>query len=361
MAHPTELSSSKPIPGAKTTSDTSTPCYRPSPTGATCASAISRSFSCTYPRRFRRCSPCSICGGTWRSAPVCPASTSSACTATDRIGKLASMVSTRRPRRACRPTRLRICCLAASRPELFWTEAFWPAIGGVEVLTSKLLPALCARGHEILLVTDDDLGKLPAHDEFRSIPIRRLGMRTALLSRSAIKIAAMKAAAVALQREFSPQLVHINCLGATAFFLRRSSTLPARPTLLTLHSEWPISPSPQPKLVTKVLADATWVTAVCQAVLAKASQQVPEITSRSSIIYNAVTEPDEPLQPLPFDPPRVVCVGRLAPEKGLDRAIDAFARITSRHPGLRLVICGDGAAPTGADSLREIVARSSST
>src|SRR5262245_24469652 len=103
---------------------------------------------------------------------------------------------------------------------LFWTEGFWPTIGGVEVLASQLLPALCARGHEIMVVTDDDLGRLPASDEFRSISIRRFGMRAVLRSRSLSRIAQMKMAVSSLVHEFSPQLSHLFCLGPSAFFLR---------------------------------------------------------------------------------------------------------------------------------------------
>lgn len=38
----------------------------------------------------------------------------------------------------------------------------------------------------------------------------------------------------------------------------------------------------------------------------------------------------------------VLCVGRLVDEKGFDRAIDAFARVVTRHPAWRLDILGSG-------------------
>ena len=105
---------------------------------------------------------------------------------------------------------------------LFWTEAFWPTIGGIEVLASRLLPALRQRGHEFLVITDDDVGRLAAEDEFRSIAVRRLGLRAALLSRSPERIAAVQAATAELVQSFRPQLVHWNCPGLSGFFLRQT-------------------------------------------------------------------------------------------------------------------------------------------
>jgi glycogen(starch) synthase len=46
---------------------------------------------------------------------------------------------------------------------------------------------------------------------------------------------------------------------------------------------------------------------------------------------------------LSTDPPRLLCVGRLEPEKGYDLALRAFAKIHKRFPTARLTIAGDGA------------------
>lgn len=224
---------------------------------------------------------------------------------------------------------------------LFWTEMFWPGIGGVEVLASHLLPALASRGHQILVVTDDDHGRLKAHDELRGIRVRRLAMRAALRSLSPSEIAARTAEVEDLLRDFAPQLLHLNCLGPTAFFLRRAVSRRPWPLLFSLHSESNLLSS-EPTLVADLLHGATWVSAVCSSVLETAAEQVPEIRSRSSIIYNAVVQPEETIRPLPFDPPRILCVGRMWPEKGLDCALEAYARIEPRDSRLRLVLCGDG-------------------
>ena len=39
---------------------------------------------------------------------------------------------------------------------LFWSELFWPYIGGAEIFATKLIPALQERGHEFIVVTRQD-------------------------------------------------------------------------------------------------------------------------------------------------------------------------------------------------------------
>jgi glycogen(starch) synthase len=79
-------------------------------------------------------------------------------------------------------------------------------------------------------------------------------------------------------------------------------------------------------------------------VLAEARELVPEITTRSSLIYLGLDPPALSPEPLPIDAPRLLCLGRLVPEKGFDLALAAFASITHRFPHARLVIASDGPA-----------------
>ncbi|HYB41802.1 MAG TPA: glycosyltransferase family 4 protein, partial [Candidatus Methylomirabilis sp.] len=46
--------------------------------------------------------------------------------------------------------------------------------------------------------------------------------------------------------------------------------------------------------------------------------------------------------PLPWDPPRLICLGRLLNFKAFDLAIRAFAALAERFPSARLAIAGDG-------------------
>jgi glycogen(starch) synthase len=62
------------------------------------------------------------------------------------------------------------------------------------------------------------------------------------------------------------------------------------------------------------------------------------------VIYNGWAAPPLAPAPLPFDPPVLLCLGRLVPEKGFDVALEAMALLVGRFPGLRMVVVGDGPA-----------------
>jgi glycogen synthase len=106
-----------------------------------------------------------------------------------------------------------------------------------------------------------------------------------------------------------------------------------------LHGEW----VPQADAIAKrILQSAAWVVGCSNAILDKGRRLAPEIVSRSSIIYNAVTETSALPAPLPTQPQRLLCIGRLSREKGFDLALTAFASMGKRVPDLRLVMAGDG-------------------
>jgi len=97
-------------------------------------------------------------------------------------------------------------------------------------------------------------------------------------------------------------------------------------------------------MVERTLRSAVWVVGCSSTILNEGRRLVPEITCRSSIIYNGVETRPLSTAPMPFDSPRLLCLGRLAPEKGFDLALAAFAGILHLFPQARLVIAGDGAA-----------------
>jgi glycosyltransferase involved in cell wall biosynthesis len=61
-----------------------------------------------------------------------------------------------------------------------------------------------------------------------------------------------------------------------------------------------------------------------------------------SVIYDGLEPLTSSPAPLEFEAPRILCIGRLAPEKGFDLAVSAFATLTDRFPAARLIIGGDG-------------------
>jgi glycogen(starch) synthase len=224
---------------------------------------------------------------------------------------------------------------------LFWTPVFWPKIGGVEVHAAKLLPALRERGYEFLVLTTQTSPDQPEHDQYQEIPIYRLSFWHHANYTRIDELVQIRQKVIAVKRAFSPDLLHINAVDVGNFFHLVTANVAPAPLLVTLHGEWE---SRQDTIVQQTLQAADWVAGCSQAILDKGRELAPSILPRSNVIYNGLEAP--PLLPaaLPFEPPRLLCLGRLSPEKGFDVALSAFSELLNEFPGARLLIAGDGAA-----------------
>lgn len=225
---------------------------------------------------------------------------------------------------------------------LCWSETFWPSIGGVEVLTAQLLQALRPRGYEFAVVTSDSEWCGHGVGEYNGIPVHRFPFRSALANQNLEQLWQLRAQVAQLKRRLAPDLIHINALGSSAFFQHWTAAVWRVPCVLTVHSTCGDDSLQHDTLRGRTVRSANWVTAVSTAVLAEIHHGVPEVRWRSSVIHNAVDAPAHSPAPLPIDTPRLLCLGRLAPEKGFDLALTALAALRPRFPHLRMTIAGDG-------------------
>jgi glycogen(starch) synthase len=223
---------------------------------------------------------------------------------------------------------------------LFWSETFWPRVGGVENLAAKLLPALQSRGYEFVVVTWENI-ELPDVIHYQGIPVYRFpffsGGRANLEPVLEIRRRVAK-----LKRDFAPDLVHVNSYGHSVLFHLNTAGAHRAPALVTLHQALPDEPVGLDTLLGNLLRTADWVTCCSKAVLEQTRELLPEISSRTSVIYNALELPDASAVPLRFDAPRLLCLGRLVQNKGFDLALEAFAQVLNRFPQARLIVAGDG-------------------
>ncbi len=225
---------------------------------------------------------------------------------------------------------------------LFWSERFWPTIGGVGISASRLLPGLLPRGYEFVVVTLKENSNLPEEDDYDGIPVYRLPFWTAIATGDANQIIELRQRVTRLKKTFAPDLVHINFLGASVLFHFQTVDVHPAPLLVSMDSAFPNQEVGWDSLVGRTLRSADWVTCVSAASLAQARRLVPEITPRSSFIYKGQKVPILQPEPLPTAEPRLLCLGRLVRSKGFDLSLTAFASILPRFPKARLVIAGDG-------------------
>jgi len=93
---------------------------------------------------------------------------------------------------------------------LFWTELFWPYIGGAEVFSADLIPALQDRGYEFTIVTSHNYLDLPDEEEYMGVKVTRFPFREALKNGDIDLFARIRNHVVGLKKAFKPDLVHIN-------------------------------------------------------------------------------------------------------------------------------------------------------
>ena len=223
---------------------------------------------------------------------------------------------------------------------LFWTDQFWPLIGGVEVLATRFVSDMQQRGHELAVVTNH-VG-LNLSDNYHGIPIYRFAFTEALVSQDVNLILEIRMKVGQLKKTFSPDLIHIASILPSVFFHLHTARYDQCPLLVTEQTLSQRAQHNAQTILKQILTTAQWIVGCSRCVLSELQQYMPEITSRSSVIYNGSDPPDLEPAPLPADPARLLCLGRLAPEKGFDVALRAMPMILDRHPQTQLLIAGEG-------------------
>lgn len=227
---------------------------------------------------------------------------------------------------------------------LFWTELYWPHIGGIEVRSHRLALALKARGHDVRVVTSHGHLDLPDQDSHEGIPIHRHRFLEALQSTRLDLLATARSAVTRFKRDFRPEVVHSFFTGpGILFHWMTHAKCPAR-TVTGVPIGLDGLRGGDRTLLTSTLTRSDWVIPTSLAMRSDILELAPEVEDRCTVIYNSLDAPEEAAAPLPFDPPVLLCLGRVAREKGFDLAIDAFPEILRRFPRAQLWIAGDGPA-----------------
>jgi len=225
---------------------------------------------------------------------------------------------------------------------LYFLERFWPLIGGVEVISARVVPELRARGHEILVVTDREHDGLPERDEWAGVPIRRVSFLEPLRDRDLAGLAEARVQLAGIAAEHRPDLAHVTFTGAAVYFGRRSVL--GAPVLASFHGAWPIMQADPGGALERMLAEALWVTGCAESAVRHLERIAPRVVAgKTSVVLNGFDPPDdrEP-DPPPPGPPVLFGAGRLVTFKGFDVAIAAFAKAAPQLGDARLVIAGDG-------------------
>lgn len=206
-------------------------------------------------------------------------------------------------------------------------------------MCAGLVRALRKRGHEFLVVTSLGGAAEAATDSFEGVPVHRFPFHPTLSRKDLAGMAAIGRQVAALKEAFRPEVIHLHTVQPSVFFHLKTKS--AAPSLLTVHAVLPPGFA-NTGLLGSLFDSVAHVAAVSEAARESVLAIVPGAAAKTSVVYSGIAPPGVAPEPLPFDPPRVLCVGRLVAGKGFDLAIDAFPAVASRFPGAELVIAGDG-------------------
>ncbi len=224
---------------------------------------------------------------------------------------------------------------------LYWTETFWPDISGVAVLGMQHCAALKLRGHEIIIVCSHGAFKLPDLMEQEGIQIYRFHFQSALIDKNLKDIKELKGSVSQLVDSFEPDILHINSSEPSIFFLQHIIRSQSIQILATVH--FILSKRyTENTLYGRTLRLTDWVVGVSDSIMKDAVSINPKIKNRTSVIPNCLKMPTSKPTDLPFDPPILLCLGRLDHDKGFDIAITGFAKVLEIYPDAKMVIAGEG-------------------
>jgi glycosyltransferase involved in cell wall biosynthesis len=230
---------------------------------------------------------------------------------------------------------------------LFWTELYWPHIGGIEVKSHHLALALQARGHEVAVITSHGSLALPDRANHDGIEIRRYPFLEALAGKRLDLLAVARKGVQEFKRDFRPDLTQVFFTDPSVIFHWMTQSASKAPTIVAVPIALDGLRSGDGTLLMRTLKQASWIVATSHAMLSDVIALAPEVEQRCSVIHNSLDPPKLPSSPLPFNPPVLLCVGRVVREKGFDLAIQSLPEILRKFPSARLRIAGDG--PLRAD------------
>jgi glycogen(starch) synthase len=225
---------------------------------------------------------------------------------------------------------------------LFWSDGFWPRLGGTETQGFEFVQAIQQRGHHCVVLCQKDNPDWPSREIYKGILIQRFDFDALIEKKELHELRAIREYLEWIVEEFRADVIYLNTLGngsALPFLLFRKQ-LPI-PAVLTVHAPHFLNGAIPPMMVQ--VCDA--VDQICCA--SKWSFQVmetllPAHRSKLQMVYCGISLPAILPKPLPFAPPILLLLGRLSSEKGFHIGIEAFSLLKNKGIDARLLIVGEG-------------------
>ena len=223
---------------------------------------------------------------------------------------------------------------------LFWTDGFWPRLGGQETQSLHFVCGMKERGHSFTILAQKDRGEVKeeVHQDFQ---IQRFDFDAIVKNQELKNIHPIKAHLEWIAEKFQPDIIYLNTLsnGSSFLFLlfRKMFRIPV---IATVHA--PYYWDEIPHLVRRICSQIDQICCASKWGLSIMEKLLPEYKNKMSLIYYGLSPPKLEPAPLPFSPPTVLLLGRLSSEKGFEIGIEAFSLLKKSGSNARLLIAGEG-------------------
>lgn len=211
-------------------------------------------------------------------------------------------------------------------------------LGGAEIMTHNLVRFQRGAGHAVMVITNRREPGLAPVEDMHGATVHRIDFGDAFARREGARIAGLARQVRTLQISFQADVVHLHLGAPSAWFHFLAGA--SAPLLVTVHC--PLGDLALPATFQeRVWRTAAHITTVTPQTRRDLADSFPWLAAKATVVPNGYPAP-EAVTDQSDSPPILLCVGRLAAEKGFDLAVRALARIRRRHPTCRLIIVGDG-------------------
>ena len=221
-----------------------------------------------------------------------------------------------------------------------------PDVYGADLQMLRTVDALRMNGWEVVVC-------LPRHGALAPMIIERgadvviveypVLRKSELSPRRIVQLAAAATASLVrirgLIRARQPALVIVNTV--TLPWWIAGARLASTPVICHLHEAEVGMGAWKGRALMSPLVLAKSIIVISDAAMSAMTEAIPWLRSRSTLIYNGVSQP--PHMPRPYRPPdrpRILVIGRLSPRKAPDLALEAVALLRSRGYDVELEIAG---------------------
>lgn len=189
----------------------------------------------------------------------------------------------------------------------------------------------------------------PERDEYQGVPIDRLDVLNPENLTSLDRVHLIRSQLRQAVQRLRPDLFHFHGTHPV-FAFHFARLIKTRPSLLTLHGPVAIPAKRVTEALKAFLREFNWIACCSSWTLGHLRALLPETESRSCVALNAL--PLDPSEPS-WEGERsrqLLIAGRLAPEKGLDLAIESLLHLPE---GFRLQVAGSGQQRSELEALVE--------